>query len=61
MCLQLMFLLSSSRPASQWKMVILVGFEVHALQGILKLSNVMKQVTMTTFVLVAEVGKSQIF
>jgi len=61
MCLQLMFLLSSSRPTSQWKMVILLGFKVHALQGILKLSNVMKQVTMTTFVLVAEVGKSQIF
>jgi len=56
-----MFLLSSSRPTSQWKMVILLGFKVHALQGILKLSNVMKQVTMTTFVLVAEVGKSQIF
>lgn len=58
---QLMFLLSCSRPASQWKIVIPLGFKVRALRGILMLSNVTKQITMTTFVLVAKVGKSLIF
>ena len=41
-------------------MVIPRGFKGHAFQGIMKLSNVMKQITMTC-VLVAEVGKPQLF
>jgi hypothetical protein len=49
------------RPARQSKMVIPLGFKGHAFQGILKLSNVMKQITMTTYVLVAEIMKPQIF
>jgi hypothetical protein len=49
------------RPARQSKMVIPLGFKGHAFQGILKLSNVMKQITMTTCVLVAEIMKPQIF
>jgi len=59
--LAVMFFLSYSRPARQLKMAIPLGFEGHAFQGIMKLSNVMKQITMTACVLVAEVGKPQIF
>ena len=55
--LAVMFFLSYSRPARQLKMAIPLGFEGHAFQGIMKLSNVMKQITMTACVLVAEVGK----
>ena len=58
--LAVMFFLSYSRPARQLKMAIPLGFEGHAFQGIMKLSNVMKQITMTC-VMVAEVGKPQLF
>lgn len=61
MCMQSMFLLCLSRAAMQSKMVIPLGFKRYALQAILKLTNVMKHFTMTTCVLIANVGKSQMF
>uniref|UniRef100_A0A0A9GYS0 Uncharacterized protein n=1 Tax=Arundo donax TaxID=35708 RepID=A0A0A9GYS0_ARUDO len=49
------------RSTKQSKMVVPFGFKGLVLQGRLRLSNVMKQITTATYVLVAKVGKSQIF